>query len=291
MQYAVRLNENPKLRAFHDFLQGNGIKVLDSESGDTDTDFLTILKSIQSNNKSGFEKIYLKKSKSSPSGEFQLPFVNDDFLIFSMIIGVSHFDIDKSWLEHIVSIRSKNATTVTFQNLLGENFFSTANMSEVVLLFLRFTKPSLVEQDFLNKVYKNITAKTSLLESRNDFHILCAYRAYDVIIELKESPSTSEVELLRQFDRTFRKRIKVYSWILRASVFAGMIYAVLNLPKYQPRVVDIIEQYNYAFTIFGTLGISLMSNLIPVVRSGSQRLLMLLSGYPKKLIKNSGQNL
>ena len=88
---------------------------------------------------------------------------------------------------NIISIRNRNTTTIAFENILNENYSSTDNQVEVVLMFLHLCKQSSRNNNLLNLAYKSITENTTLLESRNDFQILCAFRAYDFIIYQKEA--------------------------------------------------------------------------------------------------------
>ena len=71
--------------------------------------------------------------------------------------------------------------------------------------------PSLITNDFLNTTFKSISENTTLFESKSDFQILCAIRAYDLIIELKEASDGSEINLLKEFNAIFIKRIKILS--------------------------------------------------------------------------------
>src|SRR5690554_6210836 len=93
--YMERINESPKLKAFHNFLLGKEISSLFNNTSETDEQFFKLLSAIQADNKATFEEIYVKKSKSNPTKESPAPFVNDDYLIFCLIIGVSKFYIDR----------------------------------------------------------------------------------------------------------------------------------------------------------------------------------------------------
>ena len=116
---------------------------------------------------------------------------------------------------------------------------------------------------------------------------MCSIKAYDSILLLKELPDNSELNLFRSFNTKFIRRIKYLSWIIQAVLFAGLIYLLLKLPKYSPETIQFIETYNYAFTIFGALGLSLIGNLIPAFKNKSQELIMKMLGYPSELIINS----
>lgn len=202
-----------------------------------------------------------------------------------MIIAIIKFSIDKTWVKNIISIRPRNATTITFENVLNENYTSTSNQVEIVVTFLRLCNQSKINNDLLNVALKSITENTSLLESRNDFQILCAFTTYDFIIYQKEASEGSEITSLKNFNQKFKTRIKFLSWILQAGIFFGLIYSLFKLPIYSPETIAFLDKYNFVFSIFGFLGLTFIGNQIPVFKNKSQELLMRLFGYPKELIK------
>lgn len=285
ISYMERVNESPKLKAFHNFLIGKEFRSASNSFSDSDEQFLKILASIQSNDKTAFKEIYDKKSKSNPSKDSPAPFVNDDYLIFCLIVGIAKFSIDKTWIKNIVSIRNRTTITITLDNILNENYSSTSNQVEVVLMFLHLCKQSSINNSLLNIAYKSITENNGIIESRNDFHILCAFSAYDLIIYQKEATEGNEITLLKNFNKHFKTRIKYLSWALQAIIFFGMIYVLLRLPNYSPEVVSLIEKYNFVFTLLGVLGFTFLGNQIPFIKNKSQELLMRLFGYPKELLR------
>lgn len=286
ISYLNRIGDSPKLAAFEQLLSGKAI-ILPSENDLSETDeiYFGIISAIQSNDKSAFEKHYGNKSKSNPSKESPAPFVNDDFLIFSIILGVAKFNIDKAWIKYIVSIRSKNPITTTLDNLLAENYYSTSNLPEIVLIFLQHINQNLITNDFLNSTFKKINENTALLESKSDFQILCAIHAYHSIVLLKEAPEGSEIQLLKSFESRFEKRMKVLSWVMQLLIMTDIIYRLLKLPKYSPETVDLIKNYDFAFTILGALGFTFLGNQLGFIRRKTHELTMRLFGYPKGLIK------
>lgn len=282
--YMERVNESPKLKAFHYFILGKEFNSVSNTTSDSDEQFFKILSSIQTNNKTAFIEIYDKKSKSNPNKDSQAPFVNDDYLIFCLIIAITKFSIDKTWIKNILSIRNKNATTITFENILNENYLSTSNHVEVVIIFLHLCKQSSLKNNLLNLAYKNITENTAIIESRNDFQILCAFRAYDFIIYQKEATEGNEITSLKKFNQNFKTRIKFLSWILQALIVFVIICSLLRLPNYTPKVVSLIEKYNFVFTLLGVSGFTFLGNKIPLIKNKSQELLMRLFGYPQELL-------
>lgn len=286
--YLERIKGIPKLKAFYDLLLEKSIFFSNKDSfSETDELFFGIITAIQTNDKEAFERLYLKKSKSNPRKESPAPFVNDDFLIFSLIFGIRKFNLDKSWIRNIISIRNRNSITITLENILNDNFLSTANLSEIVLMYLQLNNQDFITNNLLNTTYKSINENTNLFESKSDFHILCTVRAYDLIVMLKEAPDDSEISQLRKFNSNFINRTKMLSKVLQIIIFVGFIWAVLRLPVYSPKAKEFIDDNGYAFTIFGTLGLTILGNTIPFIKNKSHELIMYVFGYPKGLLIKS----
>lgn len=282
--YIDKISESPKLMAFHHFLLGRDVNpLLNTGLNDSDEQFFKILISIQGSNKGDFEDIYSNKSKSNPSKNSPSPFVNDDYLIFCLIVAIMKFDIDRSWIKKIVSIRSRTAMTVTFENILNENFFSTNNQLEIILIFLNLYNSSKINNDLLNTTFKGVKENTALINNKNDFQILCALRAYDLIIELKEAPDGSEIQLLKSFNTNFIIRTKILSWFFQLGAFLAFFYFILKLPVYSPEIIQLINDYGYIFNILGALGFSFLGNQLTFIKQKSQQLTMRSLGYPKEM--------
>lgn len=288
VSYIDRIGESIKLKAFYHFLLEREITPLFKNDFDGNEElFFKLMSSIQTNNNHEFEKLYNPISKRNLTQESQAPFIHDDYFIFCLIIGIVKFNIDKTWIQYILSIRNRNSTTITFENILKENYASTSNLAEVVLIYLHILDQSKIDNDFLNTAYKSAIENTTILKSNNDFQILCAFGAFDLVIEQKEASKGNEITALKRFNREFIRRIRILSWALQAGVFFALIYGLSKLPIYSPEVVIFIERYNFIFTILGVLGLTILGNKIPFIKDKSHELLMRLFGYPKKIIKST----
>ncbi len=280
-----RINENQKLAAFNSFLLNRPIpKSINEDLNESEEIYYGVLNAIQANNHSNFESCYNRKNKSSPSKDSPSPFVNDDFLIFSLIIGIIRFGFDREWIKKIISIRAKNPTTTTLENILNENYYSKSNLFEIVLMYLHLNDPSLINNDLLNNTFKSISENVKLFESKSDFQIICSLRAYDLIIELKEAPNGSTIDLLKKFNLRFLRRIKILTSITQAVLLIFFFYALIKLISYLPFLREFFEKYDPVFTILSVLGLSLIGNLIPVVKKKLYDVTLRLFGYPKKLV-------
>ncbi|MFV0599071.1 MAG: hypothetical protein ACK5M0_05040 [Bacteroidales bacterium] len=286
--YLKIVNDSIILKSFHDFLMEKKINndKLDNISQIND-DIIKLIYSIQNSNKELFEKIYNRRSKSSPNQDSQSPFINNDFFIFSLLVGIKKFNIDKEWIKKIISIRSNSQIAITFSNILKEDFYSKSNLSEIILMYLKLTDNSFISNEFINKVYTDISGNSKLFDSKFDFQILCAINAYDYIVMLKEAPDGSRIYLLNKFENKFVKRIKILTWIIQICLFSLIFYILSKLKIYSPEIVELIEKYEYIFVLISAFGFTILGNSIPKIKNICRNYLMLLFGYPKKMIPKS----
>jgi hypothetical protein len=211
--------------------------------------------------------------------------VYDDFLIFCLIVGIIKFEEDKTWIKNIISLRSRSLITNTLENILTENYFSTKNLPEIVLMFLQINNQPLINNNILNAAYKSISDNSLLFESKSDFHILCSLRAYDLVIELKEAPDGSEMKLLKEFNVKFLKRIKLLSWFVQSIFLILVFYAAFEIVSRYPSVKTFVDRIGSVLKVLGILGLSQLGNLFPVVKKISYEILLKLFGYPSSLIE------
>lgn len=283
--YSFRINESPKLTAFNNLLLNRTtILTQNLDLNESDEIYLGLIQSILATEKTTFIYFYNKKNKSHPSKESPSPFVNDDFLIFCLIVGIEKFSLEKNWIKNIVSIRVRNGITITFENILNENYYSKDNLSEIVLMYFQLINPSLITNDLLNEAYIGLSKNTELFEGKSDFQILCALRAYDLIILLKESPSGSEINLLKKFNLAFLKRVKLLSWLVQTAILAALMYGAIELISYNPSIKTFFDKFGTVLKIFGIFGLSQIGNAFPVFKRKSYDSLLRIFGYPAELI-------
>lgn len=284
MKYRQRIIENPKLSALNSLLQDRPWELKMDDLHETDEIYFNVIRSIQTNDKNLFELNYHKKNKSNPSKESPTPFVNDDFLIFTLIAGIVKFNFEKDWIKKIVGIRTRNKITITFENIINEDFNSNSNLPEVMLMFHHLTDKGQINNQLLTKAFKSVSESTDLFDNRNDFHTICAICAYDLCIMLKVAPDGSEIKLLYDFNAKFLRRVKFLTWIIQTATFVSLIYFFLKLLTVIPSIKDFFEKNNPMFTLMGVLGISVLGNFIPIIKKYFHESILRLLGYSKGLI-------
>ena len=283
-EYLLSILNSQKLSAFNNLLSENSFILPSFKLNESDDIYFGVLGAIHSNDKKVFETYYNKKNKSKPEKDSLTPFVNDDFLIFCLIIGILKFGLNRDWIRNIISIRNRTPITITFENILNEDYVSKSNLPEVIVAFLKIVNKTLIDNDLLNTAYKSISQNTSLFKSKSDFQILCAINAENLIVEWKISPSGSEINLLEKFNSKFLNRIKTLRWIIQTIVFVLFLLVLVRILSYVPTIQDFFDKYNPIFTLLGVLGISLLGNFIPTINRKTFELLLQVFGYPGELI-------
>lgn len=284
--YYSRIKESPKLTAFYNLLFGIPIVLPIQFSNETEEIFYGVIQSIQQDKRKDFDLNYTKKSKSNPSKDSPTPFVNDDFLIFCLVLGVLKFEYDTKWIKSIIAIRNRNPITITLENILSENYFSKSNLPELVLMFLHLTNPNLISNDLLNSAYKNINENTNLFESKNDIQIICSIKSFDLIIYYKGAGDGNEIRLFNEFKVVFTKRIKILAWLVQTTLFVLILYGMVKFITINPQAKAFIDSIGSALKILALLGLSQIGNIVPFLRKFIYKVILKLFGYPKEFIDN-----
>jgi hypothetical protein len=155
-------------------------------------------------------------------------------------------------------------------------------------MFLQINDSTAISNSFLILTFKRIiNTFNSVFESKNDFKILSLMRAYDLIIELKESTDPSEIYHLKIFNKTFLKRIKVLSWICRTILIISILYLMIEIISQNHTVKDFFDKTGSVLKILGLFGISQLWNLLPFVKKITYKYLLIIFGYPRALINDS----
>jgi hypothetical protein len=286
MSYNQRIETNPKLTALKNMLSGKSIISPDSnlQISETDKIYYEITTAIQTNDKERFIEFFNKKNKSNPNKDNPQPFVHDDFLIFSLIIGIMKFDCDKVWIKHVISTRIKNNITTTFDNILNGDFFHSENIKSIVFMYFNLIDQNQISSDFVNEIFISINSDNHIFQSKNDLLIICAVLSYNRIIELKTLSDSDEIKLLKSFETKFTKRIKILAWFIQTAILVLFLYGVLKLISIKPEIEMFFDQIGSIFTILSLIGISQIGNISKCLRNKFYQILLLAFGYPLKLL-------
>jgi hypothetical protein len=282
MEYVSQIQNNHKLRTFYDllFLNNKSFKYPENLN-ETDQIFFGVIHAILDNDKEEFGSYFEKISKRIPNRDSPAPFIYDDLLIFSLILGIVKFGVDRTWIQEVMSVRNRSTLTITFQNIINDDYYSNSNSVEIVVAFLSIINIKLLTDDFLNRAYSFIVEQNNIFEERNDIKIISCLKSFDTIIKLKSNATSHRLEVLDNFVETFKKRIGVFSDILYNLLIFLLMWLLYKYIKSYPEIQD---QANIIGLVFGIVGFSIL-NLISSLKNNFRSLLLYLLGYPKDFNK------
>jgi len=275
-KYLMELGQNPKLLAFYNMLYLKSIVIPPSQLSETDEIYYSMLEAIVTDNKNLFNVHFHKISKRTPSKDSVSPFVHDDLLIFTLLVGVIKFALEKAWLQNLLSIRSASAITSTFDALLKNNYQSKTNLFEIVIPFLELLDDHSFSNDYLNKAYSTISNNQILFDSRHDFQTILSLKAYDSIVLSRQSEG-SELSRLKEFEKKFTARVRIVTLIVYNALLIGGLYFIVKLLDSYP---EIKEYANTIALVVGILGLSL-ANYFSGAKHALEKLLLGLGGLKK----------
>lgn len=274
--YLSSLEDKPKQKALFALISDEILTIQPSEVSETDAIYYSSIQAIKKNSKADFNSHYAKISKRKVSENSTAPFVHDDFLIFTLVIGVSKFDSNRDWLLGVIRNRAKGKTTTTFENLLTGNYQSKVNNQSLVLAFLFLLDKMKITNDQLNEAYNAMSDTKQSFNS--DFIRIVHYRAFDIIIQFKLPRDTDEVSRLLEFESRFKKRINVFSIIAYNIFIIGILvgaYKFLQLLPEDKKLV--VNELNLLIGLGAIIGLS--GNFIPKLKTKFQELILRAFGY------------
>jgi len=284
--YISSLSKTDKIEVFRRLIFDESINLNKEGIDDELTEIICeMIESIQLNQRENFLKYYSKKSNSQPSKDSRAPFIYDDFFVFTVLVGLFKFNIEKKWIEKILEVRNENSRTITFKNLIDGNFINTNNEYDIIYCFLRLIQPTEITNNLANETFKQVNKNIDLFDKQDYFKILCSIKAYEDIILHKEIPSGSEIFLLRQFNEKFQKRIKITDWIIRSLIWF-LLFTFLFLVFTELEFSGLfLEKFNFATRVIAIIGLSQFTNFTPMLKNISEKLTFRLYGYPGELKK------
>jgi hypothetical protein len=288
ISYFQRIESTPKLFAFKNMLSGQPILFPNGnlQISDTEKIYYEITIAIQTDDKGKFLEFFNKKNKSNPSKDNPPPFVHDDFLIFSLIIGIMKFDCDRAWIKSVISTRIKNNITNTFENILNGNFNHSDNIREVIFMYFNLINQCNISSDLANETFMRINANNQFFQSKNDFIIICTILSYNRIVELKTLPDSNENQLLKSFEIKFTKRIKILAWFIQTIILTILVYILYEVISAKPEIKTLFDRVGSIIKITALIGISQLGNILPWIKKWFYQILLSALGYPKELFKN-----
>ena len=261
-EYLKRILGNEKFLIFYNFILTNGSSV---ETGGElmdvfDDDFLGMLKSLCESDLHTFQELYSLYSARTPSPT--TPFVNDDYLIFCLVVGVKKFSLPQDWLERVLSSRKCTSddcslALTTFRNILSENYNSLDNHFGLILVLQSILSRELLTSENKGKLYSIITSNT-FPSKKSDFLNIIELHAYDLLIKEALIGSDGEYQVYKKIVKKSEVRIFQLSNIMFYSICLILVVVIIwSYFKYE-NVKAMIQNFEAIFGFLGLPGIIVM---------------------------------
>lgn len=253
--YNCLISDKPKITCFSSFVKGEAIGyVIPYDTNDTDRMYFNLLKSISNNKKEEFLEVYQDFSRRRPSTENA--WIHNEFLIFVLICGIEKFQVDKTWINEVIQVRSIGnqqylAVNQTFRNILSGNTHSTDNLTEIVIVFQELMNRPQLPKDELDKTYISLSNNTRLTDTKDDFLITISFRAFDIILLTKDTPDATEINRLRDFKEIFLKRIALLREVIYFSLLSLFAFAVIYFIRQSQDVKEFVTDLGAVFQLGG----------------------------------------
>lgn len=273
--YLNKIKNDKIIWIFYNFLSQNNIAIdLDNYQADTDKQYACFIKFLNENDELKFIEAYNAFSRRSP--DQQSPWVNNDFLIFILIMGTTRFSLNREWLLQVVNTRSTQVeeqlkVNLTFKNILTDNLESKENVLEVITIF-KYLGGEIIDSKQSNSLLKEMSVNADLFNKNNDFLVCCSITSFNAILISKGFTNQNYVKNLETFKETFSKTSDTIGIIFQIILLFFM--AILTLHYYHTDE----KLFNAIVSFAGLIGISIFS-FTPKTKNFISRFIKKLFGY------------
>lgn len=279
LKYIEKVSSLPKVEAFRKLIFSEDIRNIKSQSiASTDDIYYGCLAAISTSDKVEFDKLYTKLNRRIVNADDPAPYVHDNLLVFTLVVGVVKFSLKADWLRQLLTARKRTDVTITLENLLNSNYQSKSNIAALVVTFLDQIDSFQFTDGLLQDAYRSITSESQLLDSQDDLVILASLKAYDIVV-LQKSPDNKELNFLQEFKRRFLSRTEAFAIVIYNLFLALIIFALYKLMHLNPEFKETLDEVG---GVFGFLGVGLIGNFIPEIRSWAIVFTRKLLGYKAK---------
>lgn len=276
--YTSQIRENIKVDRFFGLLFN-----IDSEVKEQ-TEFNQLIDSIKTDHKGKFQVIYETLIEREPSQE--APFVNDNYLLFLLILGCQKYGFQSKWITKVLDTR--NPTTeeaklisTTYKNLINRNYTSKVNDFGIIISFEVLSNKKNISWEEKKLFYQSITNRKFPFYS-DDLLNLLALKAYDSVVLQGDKSRESKYNSLLNFESKFISRVNFYSHLLQWVIIVFLIGIFIYSYSTKSWFKNLVDTNIKFAALFGIGGVLVTFFLRGKLRDIIKRLLHHLFGYKVK---------
>lgn len=255
------LMASPKANALLAYLNTQKVIIPNDDLTEGENNYYGLLDALRRNDKKGFNKIYDEQSKRKLVGD--QPFIYDNFMLFTIIVGIIKFNLNDDWIRSVLSLRTtannpENLITSSFLNILSQNYLSTGGIPSIVLAGLVKSKDELLSSTLVKNSFESNNQISNFLE--RDLFLSCIYlftSKYIISISIGEDSVQ-----LKKFESTFLKRVELLQNFMYAAIVIGLFAAWFFLIKHNPKIKDIVNDVDLLLQLLGIGFFAVLLNFI-----------------------------
>lgn len=281
--YLSELRGNSKLELFFSLIFSNPPKSDFETTAEVDEVYKNVVFSIVENDENKFVKWYGKISARQPN-EYS-PFTNDDLLLFVLLIGTLKFNQTSDWIKNTLEIRKntnseKNLISRTFKNIINDNFQSTDNAFQIVLIIEELTGKKLLTWTEKKHLYLQLVTSNFPLY-KSELLNITSLKSFDSIILEGDKSDESDYSMLKEFEKLFNLRValisKFFHWVIVGGLYLFIVYSYFVNQTFQ----DFIKHNSGFFNLIGTGGLVGMFAFSKRLTNFNERIIKRFWGYKK----------
>lgn len=284
-RFRERALSEPHIRVLHSLLMKEAVEhrlpVLD-DTHELDKIYYGIVSAISSSNAHSFDLNYSELSRRVVDPESPQPFVNNDFLLFAVVLGVKVFSRSDQWIRSTLAARQSSRMKDTLLNLLNGDLQNTNSSACISLCFGSLLIGRPITDELVNRAYAEAVGSPDLFDNRSELTILCSLRARDLAFELKGLDGGGEIGSLVEFEKRFWERTRYLAYGLGLALGLVLLFKAFQAARSSSEIQEAVSLLE---SILGIVGLGLFGWMFYRVRKWIHRGLLLALGYPSSLLR------
>jgi hypothetical protein len=208
--------------ALVDFLLGNLLRKSNNVSTSNANEISKqVFYALQNNDKELFSELYQEITRRKPKSDSE--WVHNDILLFAVTLGTKKFNLNKQWLDEVLSIRIEHSheesklITQTYIDVLKGNLENAGNHRPLMIVLKYLLGFPVGSNEYVNSVYEEII-QSPFPYSKAAFINLICLKGYDIILLSKGLMDLDRQRDIEDFITHFNKRINqvasFFWWLL-----------------------------------------------------------------------------
>lgn len=227
---------------FVDFLFGRDVRLPDeADFSNAHIAALGAFHALQAGVESQFRRAYEEMSRRRVQAD--VPWLLNDPLFYSLVLGAVRFGGDQTWLRETLQFRGDHTTgeareiTMTFGDILRENWGNSANVRPLVLLARYHLGLDTSDTELLDQVYRMTTEATFPYRESNFLNAVYL-RAFDVVMHSKAPEDPARRKAVEHMVRAMWRKARIVAWAVWTGGAGLLILALIGLVSWVKGIAD-----------------------------------------------------